>query len=156
MSAEERLQKLGLVLPPAPSAKGLYRPVVIVGQWAFTSGHLSIDAAGQVITGRLGADMDVEAGQQAARWAALNLLASLRQTLGSLDRVRRVVKLVGFVQSTPEFHQQPAVLNGCSQLLADLFGPEAGIGVRSAVGVTALPLAAAVEVEAVAELDKAI
>ncbi|HOM18411.1 MAG TPA: RidA family protein, partial [Thermoguttaceae bacterium] len=86
----------------------------------------------------------------------LNLLASLRQTLGSLDRVRRVVKLVGFVQSTPEFHQQPAVLNGCSQLLADLFGPEAGIGVRSAVGVTALPLAAAVEVEAVAELDKAI
>lgn len=152
MSAEQRLQELGLVLPPAPEAKGLYRPVVIAGQWAFTSGHLSMDAQGRVIAGRLGADMDVEAGQQAARWAGVNLLASLRQALGSLDRVGRVVKLTGFVQSTPDFQQQPAVLNGCSQLLADLFGPEAGVGVRSAIGAAALPLGAAVEVEALLEI----
>ncbi len=152
MSGERRLQELGLVLPPAPEAKGLYRPVVMVGQWAFTSGHLSMDAEGRVITGRLGADMDLPAGQQAARWAALNMLASLRQALGSLDRIRRVVKLTGFVQSTPDFVQHPAVLNGCSQMLADLFGPEAGIGVRSAVGVSSLPLGAAVEVEAIVEL----
>jgi len=153
VSVEKRFQELGLVLPPAPEAKGLYRPVVIVGNWVFTSGHLSMDAQGRVITGRLGADMDVAAGQQAARWAGLQLLASLRQALGSLDRIRRVVKLVGFVQSTPQFQQQPGVLNGCSQLLADLFGPEAGVGARSAVGVAALPLGAAIELEALLEIE---
>ena len=152
MSVEKRLQELGLVLPPSPEAKGLYRPVVIVGNWAFTSGHLSMDAQGEVITGRLGADMDVAAGQQAARWAGLQVLATLRQALGSLDRVRRVVKLTGFIQSTPEFREHPAVVNGCSQLLADLFGPEAGVGARSAVGVAALPLGAAVELEVLAEI----
>ncbi|MCS7306796.1 MAG: RidA family protein [Thermoguttaceae bacterium] len=152
MSAEKRLQELGLLLPPAPEAKGLYRPVVIVGQWAFTSGHLSMDAEGRLLTGRLGADINIEAGQQAARWAGLNLLASLRQALGSLDQVRRVVKLTGFIQSTPDFQQHPAVLNGCSQLLADLFGTEAGIGVRSAIGASSLPLGAAVEVEALVEI----
>jgi len=152
MSVEKRLQELGLVLPPSPEAKGLYRPVVIVGDWAFTSGHLSMDAQGEVITGRLGADMDVAAGQQAARWAGLQVLATLRQALGSLDRVRRVVKLTGFIQSTPEFREHPAVVNGCSQLLADLFGPEAGVGARSAVGVAALPLGAAVELEVLAEI----
>jgi len=152
MDAEKRLQELGLVLPPAAEAKGLYRPVVIVGHWAFTSGHLSIDAHGRVITGRLGADMDVEAGQQAARWAGLQLLASLRQALGTLDRVRRIVKLTGFIQSAPEFREHPAVLNGCSQLLADLFGPEEGQGARSSVGVAALPLGAAVELEILVEI----
>ena len=152
MSVEKRLQELGLVLPTAPEAKGLYRPVVIVGNWAFTSGHLSMDAQGGVITGRLGADMNVEAGQQAARWAGLQVLASLRQALGSLDRVRRIVKLTGFIQSASEFREHPAVLNGCSQLLADLFGPEAGLGVRSSVGVAALPLGAAVELELLVEI----
>lgn len=105
-----------------------------------------------MITGRLGADMDESAGQEAARCAGLNLLASLREALGSLDRVCRVVKLTGFVQSAPEFQAQPAVLNGCSRLLAEVFGAEAGVGARSAVGVAALPLNAAVEIEALVEI----
>lgn len=152
MSAEARLQQMGILLPSAPAAKGLYRSVVVVGNWAFTSGLLSINAAGQVITGRLGADMDESAGQEAAQCAGLNLLASLREALGSLDRVCRVVKLTGFVQSAPEFQAQPAVLNGCSRLLAEVFGAEAGVGARSAVGVAALPLNAAVEIDALVEI----
>jgi enamine deaminase RidA (YjgF/YER057c/UK114 family) len=108
---------------------------------------------GSVLTGRLGEDMDQAAGFEAARRVGLGLLATLRGGLGSLDRVRRVVKVSGFVQCTADFRQQPAVINGCSQLLADVFGPQAGAGVRTAVGVGSLPLGAAVEIEAVVEIE---
>ena len=157
MSAErrfsEKLAELGLQLPPAPAPKGLYRPLVVVGNLAYTSGHLPIQPSGQLVTGRVGADLDQGAGHRAALLAGLGILATLRAELGSLDRVRRVVKVLGMVNSTPQFDQQPAVINGCSQLFADVFGPETGVGARSAVGVGSLPLGAAVEVEAVFEIE---
>jgi enamine deaminase RidA (YjgF/YER057c/UK114 family) len=157
MSADEilagRLAELDISLPAAPEPKGVYRPLVVVGNLAYTAGHLPVRSDGSLIRGRLGDDLDTEAGAEAARFAALGILASLRKGLGSLGRVRRVVKVLGLVNSTPEFTGQPAVLNGCSELFAEVFGPESGVGVRSAVGVAALPLGAAVEIEAVFEIE---
>jgi enamine deaminase RidA (YjgF/YER057c/UK114 family) len=153
MSAEERLAELGLELPPAAEPKGLYRPLVIAGGLAYTSGHLPAEPSGGLVTGRLGDELDVQAGQRAAVLATLGILATLKNELGSLDRVRRLVRLLGMVNSTAEFDQQPAVVNGASQLLAHVFGPEAGVGARSAVGVGSLPLGAAVEIEAIFEVE---
>lgn len=148
-----KLSKLGLQLPPAPAPKGLYKSVLISGGLAYTSGHLPLDAAGNLAIGRLGADLDVEAGAKAAQCAALNIIASLREELGSLDRVKQVVKILGLVNSTPEFTQHPAVVNGASELFAEVFGPEAGVGARSALGVAALPLGVPVEIEAIFEIE---
>ena len=153
MSAEANVAELGIRLPPAGAPKGLYQPAVIVGNLLYTSGHLPAADDGTLITGRLGADLSEAAGAEAARRAGLAILATLRATLGSLDRVRRVVKILGVVQCTPEFTKQPLVINGCSQLLAEVFGVEAGVGARSALGTSALPLGAAVEIEAVFEID---
>jgi enamine deaminase RidA (YjgF/YER057c/UK114 family) len=153
MTAESRLKELGITLPPAPEPKGLYKPAVIVGSFAnslvYTSGHLPIAADGRLVTGRLGADMDEPAGVEAARLAGLSILSTLRAALGDLDRVARLVKLLGVVNCTADFNRQPAVINGCSQLFADVFGADAGVGARSAIGVASLPLGAAVEIEAV-------
>lgn len=153
MNAEKRLRELGIELPTPAAPKGLYRPVVIVGNLAYTSGHLPTAPDGTVLFGRIEETLDETAGAEAARSAGLAILASLREALGSLDRVRRVVKLFGVVNSTPEFTRQPIVLNGCSQLFADVFGPEAGVGVRSAIAAPALPLGAVVEIEAVFEVE---
>jgi enamine deaminase RidA (YjgF/YER057c/UK114 family) len=156
MSAEARLAaklaELGLQLPPAPEPKGLYKPLVVVGNLVYTSGHLPVDATTGLVSGRIGSDLDVQAGYRAAQLAALGILASLRKELGSLDRICRVIKVLGVVNCAPEFTQQPAVINGCSELLAEVFGREAGIGARSAVGVASLPLGVPVEIEAVFEI----
>lgn len=156
MTAEARLAaklaELGLQLPPAPEPKGVYRPLVTVGNLIYTSGHLPIDSAGGLLTGRVGAELDLKAGYQAAQWAGLGILASLRKELGSLDRVVRLVKVLGVVNCTSEFTQQPAVINGCSELFAEVFGPAAGIGARSAIGVNTLPLGVPVEIEAIFEI----
>lgn len=156
MSAEarltEKLNELGIKLPAAPEPKGLYKPLVIVGNLAYTSGHLPVTPEGHLITGRLGDDLDQEAGYKAAQLAALGILATLRKELGSLDRVSRVVKLLGAVNSTDRFDQQPAVINGASQLLADVFGCESGVGARSALGTNSLPLGVPVEIEAIFEI----
>jgi enamine deaminase RidA (YjgF/YER057c/UK114 family) len=156
MSSETRLQetlaKLGLPFPAAPTPKGLYKPVVVVGNLVFTSGHLPVDADGKLVTGRLGAELDAGAGYKAALLAGLSILASLRKELGSLDRVGRVVKILGIVNGTPDFTQQPAVVNGCSELFADVFGQDAGVGARSAIGTNSLPLGVPVEIEAVFEI----
>ncbi len=134
MNAEQRLQELGWELPAPPVPMGLYRPVLVVDQWAYLSGHGPLLASGELITGRLGDDLDLEAGAAAARQTGLVMLASLRAQLGSLDRIAQTVKLLGLVNCTPEFYQQPAVLNGCSQLFADVFGPERGVGARQRRG----------------------
>jgi enamine deaminase RidA (YjgF/YER057c/UK114 family) len=156
MSAEERLSakltELGIQLPPAPEPKGVYKPLVVLGNLVYTSGHLPVDRCGQVVTGRVGAELDVAAGYKAAQLAGLGILASLRKELGSLDRIGRLVKLLGVVNCTPDFTQQPAVINGCSELFAEVFGREAGIGARSAIGVNTLPLGVPVEIEAVFEI----
>jgi len=156
MSFDENFDRVlaeqGLDLPAPPEPKGLYKPLIVVGNLAYTSGHLPLRPDGSVVTGRLGEDLDQAAGCEAARRIGLGLLATLRAGLGSLNRVRRVVKVCGFVNCTADFRQQPAVINGCSQLLAEVFGPQAGVGARSAVGVGSLPLGAAVEIEAVVEI----
>lgn len=152
-SPESRLAQLGIELPPVPEPKGLYKPLLVVGNLAYTSGHLPTGADGKLVTGRVGVELDEQAGAAAARLAGLAILATVRAGLGSLDRVHRVVKLLGMVNCTPDFTRQPVVINGCSQLLADVFGSDRGVGARSAVGVGSLPLGAAVEIEAVFELE---
>lgn len=148
-----KLTELGCELPPAPEPKGVYRPLVIVDKLAYTSGHLPVGPDGTLIVGRLGENLDELAGYKAAQRAALSILATLDKALGNLDRVVRLVKLLGLVNSTPDFTAQPAVINGASDLFAEVFGPAAGVGARSAVGAVSLPLGAAVEIEAIFEIQ---
>lgn len=152
MGIEERLSELGLELPAAPSAVAVYRPSLIVGDLCYTSGHLPVNVDGSLHLGCVGRDADQDAGYAAAKQAGLAILATLKQELGTLDRVSRIVKLFGMVNCTPEFTQQPAVINGCSELMRDIFGAEIGVGTRSAVGVAALPLGVVVEIEAIVEI----
>ncbi len=152
MSAQARLSELGLILPPAPKPVGVYKPVIIVAGMAYLSGHGPLRADKTLITGRLGADMDVKAGYEAARVTGLAMLASLQGALGTLDRVVRLVKLLGLVRCTEDFVDQPAVINGCSELFRDIFGEDAGIAARSALGTNALPGGIAVEIEAIFEV----
>lgn len=152
MSAESRLQSLNLQLPPAPQAMGLYRPLTISGGLAFTAGHGPLLPDGTLVCGCVGRDLSVEQGHAAARQAALAMIASLRAQLGSLDRVARLVKTLGLVNSPPEFTDHPAVINGFSELMRDVFGEESGVAARSAVGAVSLPAGMAVEVDAVLEL----
>lgn len=149
-----KLAEMGMNLPAAAEAKGLYKTVVFEGHLAYTSGHLPITPEGEILKGKLGADYDVEAGYKAAQITALGILATMKGALGSLDRIRRVVKVFGMVNSTADFDQHPAVINGASQLFADVFGPEHGIGARSAMGAGSLPLGVPVEIEAVFEVER--
>jgi enamine deaminase RidA (YjgF/YER057c/UK114 family) len=154
MGAETRVKELNLELPPAGRALGVYKPFVVVNGLAYLSGHGPVGLDGTAICGRLGENLDREAGYEAARRTALAVLATLRQGCGSLDRVRRLVKTTGFVQSTADFKEHPAVINGFSELMRDVFGPDAGIGARSALGVPALPAGWAVEIETIFEVDE--
>jgi len=153
MSHEARFTALDLELPPAPKAMGLYRPIVVVDNLAYLSGHGPLRSDKTLICGRVGDDLDVDAGFQAARQTGLAVLATLKAHCGSLDRVKRLVKTFGLVQTTPEFTEQPAVINGFSELMRDVFGEEAGIAARSAVGAASLPAGMAVEVETIFELE---
>jgi len=152
MSPETRLTELKIELPPAPKPVAVYRPLVISGNLAYASGHGPVRADKTLITGRVGAGLDVEAGKSAARQTGLAILATLRSELGSLNRVKRVIKVLGMVNCTPEFQDHPKVINGCSELFAEVFGQENGIGARSAVGMASLPGNIAVEIEAVFEI----
>jgi enamine deaminase RidA (YjgF/YER057c/UK114 family) len=154
MSAEARVKELNLELPTAIRSLGVYNPILMVGGLAYLSGHGPIGVDGAAICGRLGENLDREAGYEAARRTALAVLATLRQGCGSLDRVRRLVKTTGFVQSTAEFKEHPGVINGFSELMRDVFGPDAGIGARSALGVPSLPAGWAVEIETIFELEE--
>ena len=153
MSAEARLTELNIQLPPAPKPVGLYRPIVISGGMAYLSGHGPLTSDKTLITGRLGLDMDVEAGFDAARITGLGMLSTLKGELGSLDKVKRLVKLLGLVRCTDGFVDQPAVINGCSELFRDVFGEEAGVAARSALGTNGLPGGIAVEIEAIFEVE---
>lgn len=147
-SIESRLSALGLALPAAPAPVANYVPACHVGGLLFISGQISRTGDGKVLAGKLGGGVDVAAGREAAKVCALNLLAQAKAALGSLDRIERVVKLTGFVNSTPSFTDQPQVVNGASDLLVELLGDK-GRHTRSAVGVAALPADAAVEIEAI-------
>lgn len=152
MSAEARLQELGLTLPPPPPKGGVYKPVVVAGNIAYLSGHGPYLGDGGMIKGRVGEDMSLAEGHEAARQTGLAMLATLRNELGSLDRIKRVIKLLGMVNSALEFYDHPKVINGCSELFAQIWGEDNGIGARSAVGMAALPGNIAVEIEGIFEV----
>lgn len=153
MGADARLADLGLELPTAPKPMGVYKPIVVAGNMAYLSGHGPVLPSGKLITGRLGLDMDVEVGYDAARVTGLALLATLQSHFGTLDKVKRLVKLLGLVRSTDGFDSQPAVINGCSELFRDVFGDDAGVAARSALGTNSLPGGIAVEIEAIFEVE---
>jgi len=150
---ETRLAALDVTLPPAPAPMGVYKPALVDGRYLWLSGHGTVQADGTLIVGRIGADMDIDAGKAAARQVGLAMLATIRATVGSLDRVRRVVKVLGMVNCTADFAKHPYVVNGCSELFAEIWGQDLGIGVRSAVGMGSLPGNIPVEVEALFELE---
>jgi enamine deaminase RidA (YjgF/YER057c/UK114 family) len=155
MTAEEKLTSLGLALPPAPRPLGVYKPIVIVDNLAYLSGHGPLQTDGSLMFGRVGDDLNLEAGRIQARQVGLAMLATLRENLGSLDRVSRVIKLLGMVNCTADFPSHPKVINGCSELFAEVFGEETGVGARSAVGMSSLPDNIGVEIEGIFEISPA-
>ncbi len=152
MPAEQQLSALGLKLPPAPTPAGVYKPCLVDGKYLYVSGHGPVKEDKSLICGKLGKDLDIEDGKLAARQVGLTILSSIKAQLGSLDRIKRVIKVLGMVNCTPDFEKHPYVINGCSELFAQLWGDENGIGVRSAVGMGSLPNNISVEIEAIFEL----
>lgn len=151
MSTENRLSELRITLPSPPPAGGVYTPVVVVDRMAFVSGQVPYGPDGKLMSGKVGADLTMEQGADVARVCALTMLATVKQSLGSLDRVKRVVKVLGMVNCTPDFQHHPQVMNGFSNTMVEVFG-EAGKAARSAVGMGSLPFNVPVEVEAILEL----
>ena len=150
-SPSQKVKELNLVFPPAPKPAGVYRPVLVVDKFLFVSGQGPMKNDGTLMQGRLGDNLTSEEGKLVARQVGLTMLSSIQTHFGSLDKLKRVVKVLGMVNCTPDFIQHPFVINGFSELMADVFGKEQGIGVRSAVGMM-LPNGIPVEVEAMFEL----
>lgn len=152
-TADQRFEKLGLALPPAPKAMGVYKPFLKVDRHGFVSGHGPLKEDGTFIIGKVGEDLTAEEGKAAAQQVGLAILATLKQNLGSLDRVKRVIKVLGMVNAAPGFERHPFVINGCSELFAKVWGDDNGVGVRSAVGMGSLPDNIPVEIEVMFELQ---
>lgn len=152
ITAEQRFAELGLRLPPAPAPLGVYKPFLIDGKYLYLSGHGPVQDDKSLIIGRIGRDMDQEAGKMAARQVGLTILSTIKTHIGSLDKVKRVIKVLGMVNCVSEFEKHPYIINGCSELFAKVWGEENGIGVRSAVGFGSLPDNIPVEIEALFEL----
>jgi enamine deaminase RidA (YjgF/YER057c/UK114 family) len=146
-----RIVELGLILPPAPKPAGVYKPVLVIDKFLYVSGQGPINTDGTLMKGKLGADLDTEEGKLAARQVGLTMLSTIKEHFGDLKRIKRLVKVLGMVNSAPGFEKQPSVINGFSELMSEVFGEENGIGVRSAVGMI-LPSNIPVEVEAMFEL----
>ena len=151
-SPEQNFEKLGLILPPAPTPLGVYTPSLVVGNFLYLSGHGTVKLDGSLIIGRIGEDLDIEQGKLAARQVGLAMLATIKASLGSLDKVKRVIKVLGMLNCVSSFERHPYVMNGCSELFASVWGKEMGIGVRSAVGMGSLPDNIPVEIEGLFEL----
>ncbi|WP_373494032.1 RidA family protein [Aquiflexum sp.] len=151
-TAEENFSNLGLELSPPPKPLGVYKPCLVDGKYLYLSGHGTVQKDGTLIIGRIGEDLDIEAGKLAARQVGLAMLSTIRANIGSLNNVKRVIKVLGMVNCTSDFEKHPYVINGCSELFAAVWGPENGIGVRSAVGFGSLPDNIPVEIEALFEL----
>jgi len=153
MTPEQKLAELGLRLPEAPKPGAVYQPAVITGNLIYLSGHVCMDENKNFISGKLGRDYSIEQGQDLAKNVGLLMLATLKENLGELSRVKKLVKSLGMVNSTLDFDKQHLVINGYSELMREVFGPEIGIGARSAVGMI-LPMAVAVEIEAIFEIEE--
>ena len=153
-NADEQFEKLGLTLPPAPAPLGVYKPYLIDGKYLYLSGHGPVQDDKSLIIGRIGSDMDADAGKLAARQVGLTMLSTIKTNLGSLNKVKRVIKVLGRVNCSPEFEKHPFIINGASELFAQVWGEENGVGVRSAVGFGSLPDNIPVEIEALFELHE--
>ena len=149
---ETRVQELHLTLPSPPKPVAKYKTAVLAGNMLYVSGHGPLKPDGKMILGRVGADLTPEQGKEAARVVGLAILSTVRNTLGSLDKVKRLIKTLGMVNSTADFKDHPAVINGFSDLMAEVFGDDAGVGARSAVGMGSLPSNIAVEIECIFEV----
>jgi enamine deaminase RidA (YjgF/YER057c/UK114 family) len=152
LSPDQQFEQLNLVLPPPPKPIGVYKPFLIVGNFAYVSGHGTLKEDGSLIIGRIGNELTLEEGKLAARQVGLAILSTLKHNLGTLNRIKRVIKVLGMVNCTPEFERHPLVINGCSELFASVWGNDNGVGVRSSVGMGSLPDNIPVEIEAVFEL----
>lgn len=151
-NADEQFEKLGLTLPPAPAPKGVYKPCIIDGKYLYLSGHGPMQDDKSLIIGRIGRELSQEEGKLAARQVGLTMLSTIKTNLGSLNKVKRVIKVLGMVNCTSDFEYHPYIINGCSELFASVWGEENGIGTRSAVGFGSLPDNIPVEIEALFEL----
>ncbi len=152
LSPDERFETLGLTLPPPPKPLGVYKPFLVVDKFVYVSGHGTVKSDGTLIIGRVGDDISPDEGKLAARQVGLAILATLKQNLGSLNRIKRVVKVLGMVNCVSDFERHPYIINGCSELFSEVWGEDNGIGVRSAVGMGSLPDNIPVEIEAMFEL----
>jgi enamine deaminase RidA (YjgF/YER057c/UK114 family) len=151
---EARVRELKLTLPPTPKPMAKYKPAVLVGNMLYVSGHGPVKLGPESpVAGRVGADLTLEQGKESARLVGLAILSTVQSTLGSLNRVKRLVKTLGMVNAAPEFTEQPQVINGFSELMAQVFGDEAGVGARSAVGMGSLPSNIPVEIECIFEVE---
>lgn len=151
-TADRRFEETGLILPPAPEPLGVYKPFLIDGKYLYISGHGPWKNDGSNIIGRIGDNMDIEQGKMAAQQVGLAILSTIKKNLGSLDKVKRVIKVLGMVNCVADFEKHPYVINGCSELFKKIWGEENGVGVRSAVGMGSLPGNIPVEIEAMFEL----
>ena len=152
INPDQRLAALNLDLPPAPQPLGVYKPFLQVGNMVYVSGHGTMKSDGTFIKGKVGRDMDKDEAKQAAHQVGKAIIATLLDNMGTLNNIKRVVKVLGMVNAVPDFGQHPYVINGCSELFAEILGEENGVGVRSAVGMGSLPDNIPVEIEAAFEL----
>lgn len=152
LTPDERFEQLKLNLPPAPAPLGVYKPCLVDGKYLYLSGHGPVRDDKSLIIGRIGSDLSQEEGKIAALQVGLTMLSTIKTNIGSLNKVKRVIKVLGMVNCTPEFEKHPYIINGCSELFAKVWGEENGIGVRSAVGFGSLPDNIPVEIEALFEL----
>lgn len=152
LTPDERFEQLKLNLPPAPAPLGVYKPCLVDGKYLYLSGHGPVQDDKSLVIGRIGADLNQDEGKLAALQVGLTMLSTIKTNLGSLNKVKRVIKVLGMVNCTPDFEKHPFIINGCSELFAKVWGEENGIGVRSAVGFGSLPDNIPVEIEALFEL----
>ena len=149
---EQKLAALGLLLPVLPGSKGIYHSTLVAGNLLYVSGHVSINEDGSFITGKVGSDVSEEEAKRAALQCGLAMLSSIKNHFGSLDKIKRVIKILGMVNAVPEYTRHALIINGCSELYVQLWGNESGKGVRSAVGMGSLPNNVSVEIEAIFEI----
>ena len=152
MTPDENFALLNLTLPPPPKPIGVYKPFLVVGNLCYLSGHGTVKEDGSLIIGRVGTDVSITEAKQAAQQVGLAILATLKHNLGSFNKIKRVIKVLGMVNCTADFEKHPYVINGCSELFAKVWGNDDGIGVRSAVGMGSLPDNIPVEIECIFEM----
>ena len=152
LTPDERFERLALTLPPPPKPLGVYKPFLIVDNLVYVSGHGTVKQDGSLIIGKVGKELTPDEGKAAAQQVGLAILATLKKNLGTFNKIKRVIKVLGMVNAIPEFDRHPFVINGCSELFAAVWGEDNGVGVRSAVGMGSLPDNIPVEIEAVFQL----